>query len=418
MGSSLVLYGTNMPGLGNQNHQKSNLLIIFNMGTAFNCDMCKNTINDDCICFCNTCRKCLHPRCAGVKIGIEYDTHDGKKQIVLPAPEVLPESCRDCLRRQPMGSAVTDLLLYDHRGSSATALASRSSIMRIIESTNESAHKLTECKYDDCLIHTSVLGHELEEKDYGTVYSCFGCKEKGFGPHHACQSASCSFRLHKECKSPRISMMHPFFPKLSFEFSSSSPPRKYCKPCRKYGSEFNCNACGMGVNGYFYHSLDGKKHLHPCCANLPRQINCGESGATLVLQPKTTSKCCYCDHIRKTVGMGHEKTDQIWSYVSQNGEFHLHVACIIQMLSDLKDDPVDDGVIGYSSRITLRRTIEENRMTKLELQIAAPDAKKKWEKKFKTFMKYAKIALGAIIAAFLGDPTTFIVSLFVAFIPN
>ncbi|XP_078171958.1 uncharacterized protein LOC144565976 [Carex rostrata] len=413
MGSSLVPYGTNMPGLGNQNHQKSNLLIVFNMGTAFNCDMCKNTINDECICFCNTCRKCLHPRCAGVKIRIKYGTPDGKKQIVLPAPEQLPESCRDCLRRKLMGSAVSDLLLYDHTGSSAMTLASRNSITRIIKSTNASAHKLTECKYDDCLIHTSMPGHELEQKDYGTVYSCFGCKEKGFGLHHACQSASCSFLLHEECKSPRTSMMHPFFPELSFEFSSL-PTVKYCKPCRKDHSNFNCNACGMDVNGYLYQSLDGKNHLHPCCANLPRQINCGESGATLVLRPKTTSKCCYCDHTRKTVD--HKKTDQIWSYVSLNEKFHLHVPCIIQMLSDLKDDSMGDGVIDRSSRLTLRRTIGENGMAKLELQIAAPDAKKKWEKKFKTFMKYAKIALGAIIAAFLGDPTTFIVNFVVAFI--
>lgn len=86
------------------------------------------------------------------------------------------------------------------------------------------------------------------------------------------------------------------------------------------------------------------------------------------------------------------------------------------MLSDLKDDSMGDGVIGRGGHLTLRRTIGENRMAKLELQIAAPDAKKKWEKKFRTFMKYAKIALGAIIAAFLGDPTTFIVSFVVAFI--
>ncbi|KAF3334611.1 hypothetical protein FCM35_KLT21215 [Carex littledalei] len=408
--SSVVPYGSNMPSLGNQNHQKSNLRIAFNMNKAIDCAMCNNTITD-CHCFCNTCMKYLHPRCAGVNIKTVYNIHDGKKQIVLPASDELPESCHDCLRRKLLGSAITDLLLYDHKGSSTKVPAISSSITRILESTNESAHKLLECTYDDCLIHTSMLGHELEQKDYGTIYSCFGCKEKGYGPHHACQSASCSFRLHEECKSPCTSMMHPFFPGLSFVFSSS--PK--WKPSRKgYEALYSCNACGLDVNGYFYHSLDEQNHLHPCCANLQRQIICGESGATLVLQPKTTSKCCYCNHIRKTVD--HEKTDQIWSYVSQNENFHLHVPCIIQMLSDLKDDSTGDGVIGRGGHLTLRRTIGENRMTKLELHIAAPNAKKKWETKFRTFMKYAKIALGAIIAAFLGDPTTFIVNFVVAFI--
>ncbi|KAJ1688263.1 hypothetical protein LUZ63_019653 [Rhynchospora breviuscula] len=178
-------------------------------------------------------------------------------------------------------------------------------------------------------------GHELERRDHGTVYSCFGCKEKGFGSHHACKSASCSFCLHEECVSPRTTTVHPFFPGLTFAFSCS-PTIVYCDSCRKEHSPVSCNACGMDVNGYFYESLDGENHLHPCCVYLPRQITCGESGATMVLQQKTTAKCCYCGETK--VKVDNKKTDRIWSYLSQFDNCHLHVPCIIKMLSYLEDD--------------------------------------------------------------------------------
>lgn len=84
------------------------------------------------------------------------------------------------------------------------------------------------------------------------------------------------------------------------------------------------------------------------------------------------------------------------------------------MLSDLNDDSAGNGTGRF---LTLHKKTGEDGVPELKLQIAAPaDAKKKWERKFRTFMKYAKIALGAIISAFLGDPTTFIINFVVAFI--
>lgn len=128
--ASIVPYGSNMSSLAN--NQESNLRILFSTGIAFDCNVCKKTIKD-CLCFCNECRTCLHPGCAGVEIGTTHSTRDGSKQIVLPAPEELPESCRGCLRRKPMGSAITNLLLYDRQGSSEKALATTSSLTRFFE---------------------------------------------------------------------------------------------------------------------------------------------------------------------------------------------------------------------------------------------------------------------------------------------
>lgn len=277
---------------------------------------------------------------------------------------------------------------------------------RLLESTIQPAHKL-EDRYDDCLVHKNIPGHELEQKHNGTFYRCSGCQSKSFGPRIACRNSSCPFQLHKDCKSPRKFMMHPFFPKSSFAFSSL-PKIEYFK----HRTVVNCNACGMDVNGYRYASLiKYKKYLHPCCANLPRQIICGESGATMLLQQNTTSNCSYCRKLN--VMVGDKKTNQIWSYVSESSNIHLHVPCIIKMLSDL----TSSRVIGSTSMLTIlhKKTERNYSITKLEFQIAAAaDAKKRWETEFKKIMKYAKIALGAIIAAVLGDPTTFIFKCVVA----
>lgn len=267
-------------------------------------------------------------------------------------------------------------------------------------------HTLDDSKYRDCLVHNNIPGHELKKKHNGTFYSCSGCQSKSIGPHIACRNSSCPFQLHKDCESPRKFMMHPFFPKSSFDFSSSPKLEN-----SKHHKVVNCSACGMVVNGYlyqseiWYNSLWYKKYLHPSCANLPRQIICRESGATMLLQPNTTSKCKYCDasHLK----VGDKMTNQIWSYVSGSGNIHLHVPCIMRMLSDVTESRVESS----TSKLTIIPETEKQNysITKYKFEIAtAAAAKTKWERDFRAIMKYAKIALGAIIAAILGDPTTFI----------
>jgi hypothetical protein len=52
----------------------------------------------------------------------------------------------------------------------------------------------------------------------------------------------------------------------------------------------------------------------------------------------------------------------------------------------------------------------ENGVGKMNMNLALRNARMKCEKKFKTFVKYARIAIGAIIAALQGSATTLIVS--------
>ncbi|KAJ1699840.1 hypothetical protein LUZ63_008352 [Rhynchospora breviuscula] len=271
-------------------------------------------------------------------------------------------------------------------------------------------------KYDDyCLIHNNSQGHKLVVRDDQTV--CNGCKEKIYGPHYACENSSCSFCLHQECMYPHTNIKHPFFQGLIFSFSSSPTAIAYGKhhsTSRKNHHTFSCNACGRDVNGYYYYSLNGEVRLHPCCALLSRQITCSETGANMVLQPQTNAKCLRCNHTRMLVN--NKKTDQIWSYVSPSENVHMHVRCIIEMTSDLEDRSiVDNRVICRVGRLTLCKKTIQNGVTKLELQITASGTRTKWERKFGICMKFVKIAFGAIISAFFGDPTSFITNTYVAF---
>lgn len=157
----------------------------------------------------------------------------------------------------------------------------------------EPPHKLMVCD-GDYMVQANKPRHDLQSKDNGIIYICSGCKMESFGPHYACRSASCSFLLHEECKSPRKTTTHQFFPGLTFAFSSLHTATFSSKHSRKAHSNIFCNACGLEMNGYYYHTLDGNSNLHPCRINLPKETICGESGAKMVLQQKITSKCGYC----------------------------------------------------------------------------------------------------------------------------
>jgi hypothetical protein len=84
-----------------------------------------------------------------------------------------------------------------------------------------------------------------------------------------------------------------------------------------------CSACGLGVNGYFFHSMDGTITLHPCCITLPRETICSQTRAKLVLKKKTTFTCNYCDATR--VKVGNILTNEVWSYVDESGDISWHI---------------------------------------------------------------------------------------------
>ncbi|XP_078165024.1 uncharacterized protein LOC144559780 [Carex rostrata] len=377
----------------------------------------------------------MHPSCAGVETGFVYG-NDGTKEPVLLALEKLPRSCFKCSREMkrknqmclqqrprldrkeqfpppcdvrrskspPQHGNKSSVHIYQIKNSHSILGPSSSSITRFVELGAEPLHKLEE-GHDDCMVHRHKPGHELHPKDNGTIYCCSGCKMESFGLHYACGNASCSFLLHAECKSPRKFTCHQFFPMSTFAFSCLHNT-SYYKHNKKVHTNVLCNACGMNVNGYYYHSLDGKNNLHPCCINLPKQIICGESGAMMVLQSKTTFECGYCHE--RSVEVGNESTDNVWSYAAERENYHLHIKCMINMLSDLREDSM--------ARLISCRMTSKNGKANMNLEIALRQTMTQCERKFKIFIKYAKIVLGAIISALLGDPTTLFVHTTVALI--
>lgn len=104
---------------------------------------------------------------------------------------------------------------------------------------------------------------------------------------------------------------------------------------------------------------------------------------------------------------GNKWTDHIWSYVAQSENDHLHVRCMIKMLNDFREDSM--------GRLISCKMTSNNSTGKMNLEIALLRQARMCERKFRIFMKYAKIALGAIIAALMGDATTLFVNSVVAF---
>lgn len=267
---------------------------------------------------------------------------------------------------------------------------------RFLESGMEAAHKLREGD-NHYMIHEHKPGHQLKVKDNWTNYNCSGCKIEGFGLHYECVNASCSFLLHEECMSPRKVTKHEFFPELTFAFNCLHGT-SYGKDTKK--AHIFCDACGLGVNGYSYRSLDGMNNLHPCCINFPRETICGNTGAKLVLQKKTMFTCSYCN--ARNLKVGNKSTNHVWSYVSESDDIHWHIGCLIEMLTELKRDSIGSLVSCKMSR--------KNGVGNMNLQLALRDAKVKWGRKISNFVQYTKIALGAIIAALVGDTTTLFVN--------
>ncbi|KAJ4771700.1 Cysteine/histidine-rich C1 domain protein [Rhynchospora pubera] len=350
-----------MSGLTETGNSHGNLRFLGNTGKTVKCGRCLATTKD-CICFCEECKRFLHLTCAGVKVRTVHSKRDGRiKGVVFPVAKELPLSCRDCLKNNPTRDAVTHILTDRHQRSSTIMpppITNSITRSRIFEQIDRDAHKLVKDN-ENCLIHRSDQGHELKLKNYKTIYTCFWCKEKGFGPHYACKSSSCNFSLHKECKSPSTTISHPFFPGIYFFFSSSSTIT-YCYYCKKSHSTISCNACGMGVNGYFYHSLDNKKHLHPCCATLSSQIIYGKSETIMVLQKETTATCQHCREMK--VEINHKRTNRIWSYASvSNKNVQLHVQCIGKLLSKLKEDEAGGIVVSIGGHQNLPKITKKNR---------------------------------------------------------
>ena len=161
--------------------------------------------------------------------------------------------------------------------------------------------------------------HELKLNDNPNkkCYICNGCKEYGSNwMRYRCED--CNYDLHKDCMFSKPTTTHEIFKDFVFKFYEQPPPSKlYGKRTKRY-----CNACGKHVKGFIYHCPEKDLDLHPCCLNLTKEFQIDHVKFHL---RETKSKCIFCNQVDLS-GI------EVWSYVSECGEYNVHVSCIRELI--------------------------------------------------------------------------------------
>ncbi|XP_051129940.1 uncharacterized protein LOC127250614 [Andrographis paniculata] len=226
----------------------------------------------------------------------------------------------------------------------------------------------------DCYEH-------YELKAFEKLFSCDGCKMKGFGQRYQCNL--CGNELHKECKSPKATITHEFFARSTFTFRE--------KPFTRYGfnhqREFSkiCDACGKEIRGFSYHCEEDNLDVHPYCLNLEKNVLISKD-TVFNLEANVVSKCIWCkkkkisDDSRGVLG---------WSYISTCRKYHFHVYCMAEM--------AHEACVRSGGEMVL-----EN----VELRSLA----KKRSRRKMVVVEMIKSILKIVFAALLGDPTVLISS--------
>ncbi|OVA18339.1 Protein kinase C-like [Macleaya cordata] len=233
--------------------------------------------------------------------------------------------------------------------------------------------------------------HKLELVYHRIPYRCDGCKEIGFGLSYTCEP--CNFDLHKDCILATSSTSHPFYPKCNFNFLDHAPGIR-----SRY-----CDACGKDVKGFVYHCTKTGRDLHPCCSNLPYEIE-GE-GVKLTLHEKLSSKCSWCGKRRLWKGVTG------WSYVSTCDTFHFHVSCVKEMLvKKWENGHFRKGAAGgtrveqfdddENTSLALERNVIQN------MQLATVNqADNRIQDGVRKYWRIVKMVVKVIVSTIIGDPT-------------
>ncbi|KAM7258129.1 hypothetical protein ACFE04_013870 [Oxalis oulophora] len=164
-------------------------------------------------------------------------------------------------------------------------------------------------KFDKEIHHRVHSQHRLKLEFTETPFTCDGCKEAGIGLKYTCKV--CEFDLHKTCAVAPLIITHPFYERCQFQFYYN-PPGK--------GRRL-CDACRREVCGFVYHCNKCDFDMHPCCVNLPRVLDDGETNIYLCMK---ISDCCL-----KCGGKGHG-----WAYRSKCRSYNLHVACVKELMME------------------------------------------------------------------------------------
>lgn len=229
-------------------------------------------------------------------------------------------------------------------------------------------------KLDKEICHPSHPHHKLKIEYTEIPFRCDGCKEAGIGLKYKCDL--CDFDLHRACALAPATIKHAFYKKCEFHFYTKPPG-----PGMRI-----CDACGKDVPGFVYHCSRCGFDLHPCCANLPQQLDDGERNFYLCL--KLSSPCHRCG--RKGSG---------WSYRSQCKNYNLHVSCVKELLAE--------------SWQAIYLNLDKNKVREIQTRIPSlrgtmQNHHRRGVGKVRRCCQIASGALRIIISAILGDPTAII----------
>lgn len=227
--------------------------------------------------------------------------------------------------------------------------------------------------------------HELQLKSCNTLRKCNGCKRPAFGLIYRCEL--CDFTLHTDCMFPKSAADHDLFENFSFEFLEKLPGKCRCSDCHRY-----CEVCAKPAKGSVYHCEKNGCNLHPCCLNIPSELNIDEVEFELTRE-ELYLECLWCDQKRLK---GSVTGNSGWSYVSKCKKYRCHAFCSTEMI--LKEWKKADSNGKF-------RLVPKN----LTLPIKSRLKKNKW--KGNKFVKIAKIFFEILVSILIGDPTTILTSL-------
>ncbi|KAI3453675.1 hypothetical protein Pfo_010338 [Paulownia fortunei] len=237
------------------------------------------------------------------------------------------------------------------------------------------------CFYDHITREEYCEHYEL--RSYEKLFTCDGCKMKGFGQRYQCKL--CGHELHRECRFPKPTISHEYFGCSTFTFRDE-PFTRHCKNNRQEYSKC-CDACGKDVCGFSYHCETDNLDLHPCCRNLDKKLII--DGTVFDLRAKVSSKCMWCK--KREISDGKRDVPG-WSYVSTCNKYHFHVYCMLEMVHEAW---MKNGEMGLE-KVELRNMVKSRR-------------NRGSGSSFETIKSVLKI----ILAVLLGDPTVLISNVFV-----
>jgi len=112
--------------------------------------------------------------------------------------------------------------------------------------------------------HFTHPQHALTLMSLPYLFTCHGCKEYGAGARYRCND--CNIDIHEFCAKAPPSISHPYHTQHQLVFYNKLAT----------GSGFvksKCDICGHSFKGFAFRCNACHFNLHPCCAELPRELN-------------------------------------------------------------------------------------------------------------------------------------------------